>query len=144
MFYFFGKKSNLKDKKTWVNCTLLTVTFLAAYAVIYLIRGGAASGGDVQWFFTKDAAFNIANKGWILLWVLMIAPLLVFVFKDFKSKPEFLKRSALIVLPLFYLAAFFFIGRMREIDKALTIFTILLPLALYSIIPNHIKKTGNA
>jgi hypothetical protein len=111
--------------------------------VIYLFRGGAASGGDVQWYFTKDAAFNIANKGWILLWVLMIAPLLFFVFKDFKSKPEFLRRSALIVLPLFYIGAFFFIGRMREIDKALTIFTILIPLALYSLISNNIKKTGN-
>lgn len=138
-FYFFAKKSGLGSKKVWINSILLTIIFIASYAVIYFIRGGSAGGGDVEWYFTKDAAFNIANKDWILLWVIMILPLLYFVFKDFKLKPEFLKRSALITLPLFYFIAFFFIARLREIDKALTIFTILIPLAMYSIIPNHIK-----
>jgi hypothetical protein len=138
-FYFFAKKSGLGDKKVWINSILLTVIFIAAYALIHSVRGGSAGGGDVEWYFTKDAAFNIANKDWILLWVIIITPLLYFVFKDFKLKPEFLKRSALITLPLFYFLAFFFIARLREIDKALTIFTILIPLAMYSIIPNHIK-----
>jgi hypothetical protein len=138
-FYFFAKKSNFADKKIWINSILLTVVFVIAYGLIYLIRGGAASGGDVEWYFTKDAAFNIAHKDWIILWFIMIAPLLYFVIKDFKLKPEFLIRNALITLPLFYFAAFFFIARLREIDKALTIFIILIPLALYSIIPKHIK-----
>lgn len=139
-FYFFSKSPNFKDKKIWVNSILLTLTFVVTYGIIYLIRGGSAGGSEVQWYFTKDAAFNIAHKDWIVLWFLMIAPLLYFVVKGFKSKPEFLKNSAMIVLPLFYLLAFFFIARLREIDKALTIFTILIPLALYTIIPKYIKS----
>lgn len=140
-FFFFSKISNLKDKTVWLNSILLTITFLAAYGIIYLLRGGSAGGSEVNWYFTKDAAFNIAHKDWILLWFIMIAPFVYFVFKGFKSKPEFLKNSAVIVLPLFYFGAFFFIARLREIDKALTIFTILIPLALYTIIPKHIKDT---
>ena len=140
-FYFFSKLSNLKDKTVWLNSIFLTLTFLAAYGLIYLLRGGSAGGSEVNWYFTKDAAFNIAHKDWMLLWFLMIAPFIYFVFKGFKSKPEFLKNSAVVVLPLFYFGAFFFIARLREIDKALTIFTILIPLALYTIIPKHIKDT---
>ncbi len=139
-FYFFSKAPNFKDKKIWINSILLTVTFILTYGIIYMIRGGSAGGSDVEWYFTKDAAFNIAHKDWIVLWFLMIAPLLYFVVKGFKTKPLFLKNSAMIVLPLFYLFAFFFIARLREIDKALTIFTILIPLALYTIIPKHIKS----
>jgi hypothetical protein len=142
-FYFFAKKSNLMDKKIWINSILLLLTFVIAYAIIYLIRGGQAGGGDVQGFFTKDAAFNIAHKDWIALWFLMTAPLLYFAIKDFKSKPEFLKRSALIVLPLFYFIAFFFVARLREMDKALTIFIVLIPLALFCIIPKHIKSQSD-
>lgn len=141
-FYFFAKKKNLTDKKIWLNSILLAVVFIAAYGVIYLIRGGSAAGSQVEWYFTKDAAYNIAHKGWIPLWIILIAPLIWFALKDFRSKPEFLKRSALIVLPLFYFGAFFFIARLREIDKALTIFTILIPLVVYSILPGHIKKSG--
>ncbi len=140
-FYFFSNLSNLKDNTVWINSVLLTITFLAAYGLIYLLRGGSAGGSEVNWYFTKDAAFNIAHKDWMLLWFLMIAPFIYFVFKGFKSKPEFLKNSAVIVLPLFYFGAFFFIARLREIDKALTIFTILIPLALYTIIPQHVKDT---
>lgn len=139
-FYFFASKSGFKIPQVWINSILLAITFIAAYGVIYLIRGGSAGSGEVNWYFTKDAAFNFANKEWILLWIIMIAPLLYFAIKGFKNKPEFLKNSAMIVLPLFYLGAFFFIARMREIDKALTIFTILIPLALYTILPNHINK----
>jgi hypothetical protein len=46
----------------------------------------------------------------------------------------------LFTLPLFYFCAFFFIARLREIDKALTIFLILIPLALYTLVPNYIRK----
>ncbi|GEM_PF-1493266 len=139
-FYFFAKLSNLKDKTVWLNSILLTITFIAGYAAVYLIRGGSAGSGDVNWYFTKDAAFNIANKDWIVLWFIMIAPLIYFVFKGFRAKPEFLRNSAVIVLPVFYFASFFFIARLREIDKALTIFTILIPLTLMTIFPNNIKK----
>lgn len=142
-FYFFSRFPNLKDKTLWINSVLLTITFLAAYGLIYLLRGGSAGGSEVNWYFTKDAAFNIAHKDWMLLWFLMIAPFIYFVFKGFKTKPEFLKNSAIIVLPLFYFGAFFFIARLREIDKALTIFTILIPLALYTIIPKHIKHPND-
>lgn len=143
-FYFFSKKNNLKDKMVWLNSFMLTVTFIAGYGIIYLIRGGAPGSGDIQWYFTKDAEFNIANKDWIALWALMILPLIVFVIKGFRFKPEFLKRSAIIVLPLFYFIAFFFIARLREIDKALTIFIILVPLAVYSLFPKHIKERKNS
>lgn len=139
-FYFFSKAPNFKDKKIWKNSFLLTVTFILTYGIIYIIRGGSAGGSDVEWYFTKDAAFNIAHKDWIVLWFIMIAPILYFVVKGFKTKPLFLRNSAMIVLPLFYLFAFFFIARMREIDKALTIFTILIPLALFTIIPKHVKS----
>lgn len=142
-FYFFSKTSNFKNKSVWINSILLTVTFVIAYGLIYQIRGGSAGSGEVNWYFTKDAAFNIAHKDWIVLWFLMIAPLIYFVIKGFKTKPEFLRNSAVIVLPLFYFAAFFFIARLREIDKALTIFTILIPLALYTILPKHIKSEDN-
>lgn len=143
MFYFFSDLKNLKNKNVWLNSILLAVTFIAAYALIYFIRGGAASSGDVNWYFTKDAAFNIAHKDWILLWLLMITPVSIFAFKSFSIKPQFLKNSAMIVLPVFYFGAFFFIARLREIDKALTIFIILIPLAVYTLFPAHIKKIND-
>jgi len=141
IFYFIGTKSNFTDKKAWLNFFALTVTFALAYLIIYLLRGGQAGNNDVVWFFTKDAVYNISHKGWVVLWFIMIAPFLYFVFKDLKLKPEFLKRNLLLTLPIFYFFAFFFIGRMREIDKALTIFLILIPLALFTVLPNHIKKS---
>jgi len=138
-FYFFAKLSNLKDRSVWINSFLLILTFAAGYVIVYLIRGGSAGTGEVNWYFTKDAAFNIANKDWMVLWLIMITPLLYFVYKGFKTKPEFLRNSAMIVLPLFYFGAFFFIARLREIDKALTIFTIIIPLALMTIFPGNTK-----
>jgi len=140
IFYFIGSKPNFTTKQAWLNFFGLTAVFVLAYVIIHFIRGGQAAGGDVVWFFTKDAAYNIAHKGWIVLWFIMIAPFIYFVFKDFKLKPDFLKRNLLFTLPVFYFIAFFFIGRMREIDKALTIFLILIPLALYSLLPNNLKK----
>ena len=141
IFYFIGSKQNLTDKKAWLNAIGLVITFAIAYAVIYLIRGGQAGKEDFIWFFTKDASFNIAHKNWMVLWFLMIAPFLYFVFKEFKPKPEFLRRNLLFTLPVFYFGAFFFMGRLREIDKALTIFLILIPLSLFTLIPSHIKKS---
>lgn len=140
MFYFFSRKSNFTDKKVWIECILMTLVFVCAYYIIYLLRGGQAGSSEYKWYFTKDAVFNIAKKDWILLWLIMIPPYLYFVIKNFKLKPEFLRRSALIVLPVFYFGAFFFIARLREIDKALTIFVILIPLALFTLIPKHIKQ----
>jgi hypothetical protein len=137
-FYFFAKKSNLLDKKIWLNSILMVIIFVAAYALIYFIRGGTAGGGEVSWYFTKDAAFNIAHKDWIPLWFILIAPLLYPALKNIKLKPEFLRRSAVIVLPLFYFGAFFFIARLREIDKALTIFLILIPLTVFYLFPAHV------
>lgn len=142
-FYFFGAKSNVKSGKVWMNSVLLTLTFVLAYGVIYLIRGGHAGSTEFVWFFTKDASFNLSHPDFILLWAVMIIPLLYFVLKGIKTKPEFLKRNLLTTLPLFYVGAFFFIARMREIDKALTIFLILIPLALITILPNNIKRGHN-
>jgi hypothetical protein len=142
MFYLIGRRANLTDKKVWLNFLALIVTFAAAYAIIYLIRGGQAGKEDYIWYFTKDASFNIAHKDWIILWFLMIAPFLFFLFKDFSIKPEFLRRNLLFTLPVFYFGVFFFMARLREIDKALTIFLILIPLALYTLIPSHIKKAA--
>lgn len=139
-FYFFARSSNLLDKRTWLNSILFVITFLIAYGVIYLIRGGSAGGSEVEWYFTKDAAFNIANKEWIPLWLILITPLLFLAIKNFRQKPEFLRRSSMIVLPLFYFGAFFFIARLREIDKALTIFLILIPLAVIYLYPAHVNQ----
>ena len=141
-FYFFGRTSNFSSKKVWLNAILLIITFLVAYYVIYLFRGGEPLLKNLAWLYTKDTKeindlrFNLTHPDFILLWIIMIVPLLLFAIKDFKSKPEFLKRSLIFVLPLFYLIAFLFIARMREIDKALTIFVILIPLALFSLFPN--------
>ncbi|HEY3250239.1 MAG TPA: hypothetical protein VGK25_03885 [Ignavibacteria bacterium] len=143
IFYFIGNKSNFTDKKAWLNFIGLIIVFLLAYLIVYLIRGGQAGKDDYVWYFTKDAAFNIAHKDWIILWFLMICPYIYFVFKNLKSKPDFLRRNLLFTLPLFYFGAFFFMARLREIDKALTIFLILIPLALFTLIPSHIKKAEN-
>jgi hypothetical protein len=140
MFYFCGKKDNFKSGKVWINSVMLSVTFALTYAIIYLLRGGEASGGDFVCFLTKDAAFNISHPNFILLWAIMIIPLLYFAVKNLKQKPGFLRRNLLVTLPAFYVLAFFFIGRMREIDKALTIFLILIPLALITLVPNHFRK----
>jgi len=140
MFYFFGKKNNIKSGNVWLHSIMLTVTFVLTYAIIYFIRGGEAGSGDFVWFFTKDASFNLAHPDFILLWAIMIIPLLLFAVKGLKSKPEFLKRNLLITLPAFYIFAFFFIARMREIDKALTIFLVLIPLALLTLLPNHYRQ----
>lgn len=139
-FYFFASASNFKSSKVWINSFLMLIAFALAYFIIYLIRGGQPSTDDIIWYFTKDAAFNLSNPSFIMLWIVMIAPLLYFTLKDFLTKPEFLRRNLLYVIPTFYIVAFFFIGRMREIDKALTIFVILIPLALMSLIPDF-KKT---
>ena len=88
----------------------------------------------------NDLQFNLTHPDFVPLWIIMIVPLLFFALKDFKIKPEFLKRSLIFVLPLFYFIAFLFIARMREIDKALTIFVILIPLALFSLVP-YTKRT---
>jgi len=141
LFYFAGSKQNIADKKAWLNVIGLIAVFAIAYAVIYAIRGGQAGKDDFVWFFTKDASFNLTHKNWIVLWFLMIAPFLYFVFKELKLKPEFLRRNLLFTLPVFYFGAFFFMGRLREIDKALTIFLILIPLSLFTLIPSHIKKS---
>jgi len=138
--YMVSKKQNLTSTKAWLNFVLLLITFCGAYLVLYLIRGGGAGRSDVVWYFTKDAAFNIAHKDWILLWIIMITPFIPFVLKSFKSKPEFLRKTFLIILPVCYFISFFFIARMREIDKALTIFLILIPLALFTILPDNVKK----
>lgn len=138
--YLFTKTQNLTSAKGWLNFVLLLITFCIAYLVLYLMRGGTASQGDVVWYFTKDAAFNTAHKDWILLWIIMITPFIPFVLKSFKPKPEFLRNSFMIILPLCYVISFFFIARMREIDKALTIFLILIPLALFAIMPGNVKK----
>jgi len=141
-FYFFGKKNNFTSWQAWKNCILLFITFLAAYVLIYLMRGGNAGKEDIIWYFTKDASYNISHPGFILQWIIMIVPLLYYALKDFRSKPAFLKRNLLTVLPLFYIFVFFFMARMREIDKALTIFIILIPMALLSLIPEHKSSTG--
>jgi len=153
MFYFFSKKGNYLDKKVWINSIALALTFTASYFIIYLLRGSettltnratvnimsVTSWDFIKWYFTKDAVFNINRMDWIILWAIMIIPLFPFVFRSFSTKPEFLRRSTVIALPLFYFFAFFFIARMREIEKALTIFIIMIPLALFTIIPNHLK-----
>ena len=119
---------------------MLTLCFVAAYAIIYLIRGGQACTGEFVWFFTKDASFNLSHPDFVLLWAVMIIPLLYFALKDLRLKPEFLRRNLLVTLPAFYVFVFFFMARMREIDKALTIFLILIPLALITLLPNHIRR----
>ena len=140
IFYFAGKKNNLKSAKVWMHSVMLTLSFVIAYAIIYLIRGGHAGTGEFVWFFTKDASFNLSHPDFILLWAVMIIPLLYFALKDLKSKPEFLRRNLLVTLPAFYIFSLFFIARMREIDKALTIFLILIPLALITLLPNNIRR----
>jgi hypothetical protein len=140
-FYFIGSKGNITNKHVWLNSIGLVAVFLVAYALIYLIRGGHAEADDYKWYFTKDSEFNIAHKDWIILWLILIAPFIPFVFTRLSIKPDFLKRNFLVTLPLFYFASFFFIARLREIDKALTIFLILIPLALITIIPKHLKES---
>lgn len=140
LFYFFGKKGNYKSKSAWINSILLVVTFLIAYLIIYLLRGGKAGNDEVVWYFTKDAAFNLANPNFVILWAVMILPLLFYAVKNIKMKPEFLRRNLFTVLPVFYVLVFFFMARMREIDKALTIFLILIPLAVFSLFPSLVKS----
>ena len=141
-FYFFGHKNNIKTWKVWRSSVFLVVAFVIGYAIVYFLRGGNAGTEDVVWYFTKDASYNISHPGFILQWVIMIVPLLYFALKEIKIKPEFLKRNLFTNLPVFYLFIFFFMGRMREIDKALTIFIILIPLALLSLLPGR-KLTQN-
>ena len=140
-FYFFGKEGNLSSGKVWLNTFLLVLTFLVAYTLIYFIRGGKPLTENLIWLYTKDTKemndlqFNLSHPEFIVLWMVLIIPLLTYVFKEFRTKPEFLRRSMIFVLPLFYVIAFLFIARMREIDKALTMFVILIPLALFSLFP---------
>jgi hypothetical protein len=70
----------------------------------------------------------------------MILPLLFYALKNLKLKPDFLKRNLFTIIPVFYVFVFFFMARMREIDKALTIFLILIPLAVYSLFPSLVKS----
>jgi hypothetical protein len=141
-FYLFSNRGNILSGKVWLNSFMLTITFVIGYVIIFLLRGGEAGSEAIIWFFTKDAAFNLTHPDFILLWAIMILPLLYFAVMDFKAKPEFLRRNLLTVIPLFYVIVFFFTARMREIDKALAIFIILIPLALHSLMPGTVKKEG--
>lgn len=138
-FYFIGNKTNLVNRKAWSNAVLLVLTFALAYYVINLLRGGSPLLDNLVWLYTKDTKemtdlqYNLTHPDFIPLWLLLIVPLLIYALKDLKNKPEFLKRSLFIMLPLFYVMAFLFIARMREIDKALTIFVILIPMAVISL-----------
>jgi hypothetical protein len=138
-FYFIGKKTNLVNRKAWLNALLLILTFALAYYIINLLRGGSPLLDNLVWLYIKDTKemtdlqFNLTHPGFIPLWLLLIVPLLICALKDLKNKPEFLKRSLFIMLPLFYVIAFLFIARMREMDKALTIFIILIPMAVISL-----------
>lgn len=140
LFYFWGSSKNFKSSKVWFHSFFLILTFILTYGIIYLIRGGHADPENYIWYFTKDAAFNLSHPSFVVLWLIMIVPLLVLALRGIKAKPEFLRRNFIITLPLFYILAFFFIARMREMDKALTIFIILIPLALFNILPAHVKK----
>jgi hypothetical protein len=140
MFYFWGSGKNFKSAKVWFHSFFLFVTFVLTYGIIYFIRGGHAGTEDYIWYFTKDAAFNLSHPSFVILWIIMIVPLLVLALKGIKAKPQFLRRNLYITLPVFYVFVFFFMARMREIDKALTIFIILIPLALFNLLPAHIKK----
>ena len=138
-FYYLQSVKNIFSGRALVNAALMAIVFIAVYYVIYLIRGGYASGDDYKWYFTKDAAFNVGHKDWIPLWALLILPLFWFAVKGLRPKPEFLRMCLFTVIPIFYFFCFFFIARLREIDKALTTFLILIPLALYTLLPSHVK-----
>jgi hypothetical protein len=137
----FSIQNNLTSGKAWVNFICLILTFTVSYFLIFLMRGGTTVSSEIIWYFTKDAEFNLAHPEWIVLWVILIFPLLLPVFRNIKSKPEFLRRTFYFILPVCYMISFFFIARMREIDKALTIFIILIPLAIYTLLPQHNKRS---
>src|ERR1051325_10019564 len=119
-FYFIG--SSKIDKNVIINTVLLIITFAAGYFIVKFIRGGDLTG-NLAWLYTKentemtDLKFNLTHPSFIYLWIVMILPLLYFAVKKIKTKPIFLKRNLFITLPLFYVIAFLFIARMREIDK---------------------------
>jgi hypothetical protein len=139
LFYFFSKKENIKLPKVWLKTIIFIAVFIIVYIFIYMIRGGD-TGTDIRiWSSRKDLMFNIANLNFIILWAVLILPLLFLGMKNFKTKPEFLRINILTVIPVFYVIAIFILARMREIDKALTIFIILIPLALFTLIPSHLK-----
>jgi len=140
LFYFAGKKGNLKSGKVWLNMIYLFITFTVVYVLIYVLRSGVPGTDRSTWLERQDMLFNIHNPNFLLLWFIMIVPLLYFALKELKTKPEFLKRNLFTILPLFYVLAFFLIARMREIDKALTIFVILIPLSLFTLLPQHLKQ----
>lgn len=144
LFYFAGKKDNLKSGKAWLNTIYLVITFGVVYVLLYILRGGVPETDSSTWLQRNDMLFNIRNLNFLLLWLMMVVPLLYFALKELKAKPEFLKRNLLTILPLFYLLTFFLIARMREIDKALTIFVILIPLSLFTLLPSHLKQNKAA
>jgi len=145
-FYFIAKKSNFTNRKVWLNTILLVLTFAAGYYIVYLLRGGSPLLDNLLWLYTKDSKemtdlqYNLSHPGFIPLWLILVLPLLFYAVRDLKNKPEFLKRSLFIMLPLFYVIAFLFIARMREIDKALTIFIVLIPMAVMSLIGKSVGR----
>lgn len=139
LFYFFSKRNNFASKKVWIRTVLMVIAFAVVYFLIFFLRGGVLSLDIATWSGRRDMFFNISNANFIILWVVLLLPLLYYALKDFKSKPEFLRINFIIVIPIFYLIAFFVLARMREIDKALTIFIIEIPLALHSLMPTHLK-----
>ncbi len=142
LFWFFGERKIISSSKAWLRFVSFVITFGAIYALIFILRGTSPETDLNTWAERKDMLFNIHNPAFIIIWALAIGPLLVLALKDIKSKPEFLKRNLFTVLPLFYVAAFFVIARMNEIDKALTIFLILIPMAFYTLLPKYIKQTN--
>ena len=140
LFYFFGKKDNFKSGKVWLKSVLFVIIFFAAYALLYWLRGGQTDTDSSTWLERRDFDYNLHHLQFVLVWGVLVLPLLYFTVKNLKSKPEFLRLNLFTVIPVFYVIVFSLIARLVEIDKALTMFLILIPLALHSLIPAHLLQ----
>ena len=140
LFYFFGKKDNFKNGKVWVKSILFVITFGAAYALLYWLRGGQLGTDSSTWSGRQDFDYNLHHLQFVLIWGILVLPLLYFAVKNLSSKPEFLRLNLFTVIPVFYVIVFALIARLVEIDKALPMFLILIPLALHTLIPAHLKQ----
>jgi len=107
---------------------------------MYTIRGGILAIDYHTWSGRGEMFYNIHNPKFILTWGILILPLLLYSLKSFKMKPEFLKINFLTVIPVFYVIIFLLVARLEEIDKALTMFLFLIPLALFTLVPSHVKQ----
>ena len=128
---FEAARGRLLERKVVQNTGAYLVIFGIVHYLVRDVRGDAPT--DYTAFRHIYGNLHMLPKIWGL-WGSIVAPIAVLALVGFGRKPRFLQYAAVALVP--YLAVFPFKGNMWELAKALPIFLILIPMALFTLSPS--------